>query len=187
MFKKVYVTTKVKFLLSIVVAFIWMVFSIWIAQPWMETLADGIRYLLADIFIDDIAIKSGYVLSYLIVCGIAIIPGFMNMFLISSLLLDRRPPRKTFTDEEITETTVLMAAYNEEDSMEDTIISLSQQSLIQSGKVTVWVINDGSPDKTKEIISTKIKGISFFLGVLFSFIAFTFCSICRFYPGTNLL
>jgi len=130
-----------------------MVFSIWIAQPWMETLADGIRYLLADIFIDDIAIKSGYVLSYLIVCGIAIIPGFMNMFLISSLLLDRRPPRKTFTDEEIPETTVLMAAYNEEDSMEDTIISLSQQSLIQSGKVTVWVINDGSTDKTKEIIN----------------------------------
>lgn len=153
MFKKVYVTTKVKFLLSIVVAFIWMVFSIWIAQPWMETLADGIRYLLADIFIDDIAIKSGYVLSYLIVCGIAIIPGFMNMFLISSLLLDRRPPRKTFTDEDIPETTVLMAAYNEEDSMEDTIISLSQQSLIQSGKVNVWVINDGSTDKTKEIIN----------------------------------
>jgi len=132
--KRFYVSTKVKYILSLIISIFWVSFSLWIAQTWIHSLAEHI----------------GYFLSYTIVSGIAIIPGFLNCFLISSLLLDVRPSRKKIDSEKLPNISILIAAYNEEDNIEITLESIKNEYYTKNGKTTVIVINDGSTDKTKE-------------------------------------
>lgn len=123
-----YVTVRQKFLLALVIALGWMSLSIWLSAPWFEQLAQLTHPLLA-----------AYLIGF-----IAIIPGFMNAFLMASLALDRRPRIKTFTD--YPGVTVLVAAYNEEASISETVESLMRQEY--PGAVEVIVVNDGSTDQT---------------------------------------
>jgi poly-beta-1,6-N-acetyl-D-glucosamine synthase len=79
---------------------------------------------------------------------IAIVPGFMNAFLMVALVLDKRPrvpPLKRAPS-----VTVLVAAYNEEASIKDTVRSLMRQSYV--GPFAVTVINDDSADNTAAIV-----------------------------------
>jgi biofilm PGA synthesis N-glycosyltransferase PgaC len=81
---------------------------------------------------------------------IAIIPGFMNAFIMSALALDKRPNLPERTD--YPGVTVLIAAYNEASSIEDTVRSLMRQDY--PGRLQVVVINDGSADATADIVRT---------------------------------
>jgi poly-beta-1,6-N-acetyl-D-glucosamine synthase len=135
-FRGLYLTTMQKFILSIIFALIWMFFSLWIAQTWIHSLADVV----------------GYYVAYFCVIGIAILPGFMNAFVIASLLLDKRPKRKQFQFDEYPNITVLVSAYNEEGSISDTIKSIENQSYVKMGKTKVVIINDGSKDNTRQIL-----------------------------------
>jgi biofilm PGA synthesis N-glycosyltransferase PgaC len=78
----------------------------------------------------------------------ALVPGFMNAFLIASLVLDRRPPRRR--PSRYPAVSILIAAYNEESSIADTLRSLAQQSY--PGTFEVFVIDDGSRDRTAAIV-----------------------------------
>lgn len=127
-----YITVKFKFILTILVASGWMVLSIWLSIPWFDELSE---------------ITTPSVAAFLI-GFIAIIPGFMNAFIVVALAFDSRPPVPTF--DKYPSVTVLVAAYNEAASIEDTVRSLMQQTY--PGKLHVKVINDGSVDKTAAIV-----------------------------------
>ena len=119
---KRYVTVQVKFVLTLAIASAWAVLSFWIAQRWITELAGLI----------------GAPLAIMIIMGIAILPGFMNAFLVAGLLLDRRPRRKPITI--YPDVTILVAAYNEEDSILSTLKSIELQHY--PAQLDVIVIND---------------------------------------------
>lgn len=127
---KRYITVRVKFTLALTVAAAWAVLSYGIAQSWISEFSSLI----------------GAPLAILVILGIAIIPGFMNAFLIVGLLLDRRPRRKPIMH--YPDITILVAAYNEEDSILGTLESIALQNY--AGQIEIIVINDGSTDGTKE-------------------------------------
>lgn len=131
---KRYVTVRLKFALALTVASAWAILSYKIAQRWISELSGII----------------GEPLAILVILGIAILPGFMNAFLVIGLLLDRRPRRKpTSLHPDIT---FLVAAYNEEDSILSTLKSIEMQNY--GGQIEVIVINDGSTDSTMEKLAS---------------------------------
>lgn len=127
--RRFYLSVRSKFILSLCAAFAWAAFSLWIAAAWLH----------------DFSGLVGAPIAYLVVFGIAIIPGFMNAFLVTSLLLDRRPEVRTQADR-LPPVSILVAAYNEEASIASTLQSIAQQDYPNA--VQVIVINDGSTDGT---------------------------------------
>jgi biofilm PGA synthesis N-glycosyltransferase PgaC len=127
-----YITIRWKFIITVVTSTLWMLLSIWLSVPWFEQLSSHTSVWLA-----------GFLIGF-----IAIIPGFMNAFIMMALALDRRPRVPLF--DHYPSVTVLVAAYNEEGSIEDTVRSLMKQDY--PGELTVTVINDGSADQTAEIV-----------------------------------
>ena len=129
---QIYFSVQFKFVLAFMGACFWTVFSIWIAQDWLHELSTYI----------------GYFMAVFLIYGIAIIPGFMNSFAALSLMIDRRPKRQALAT--YSGLTILIAAYNEAVSIEDTLVSISVQKY--PGKLQVIVINDGSQDDTADIV-----------------------------------
>lgn len=103
-------------------------FSIYIAGAWMHDLGSLTHPVFAL-----------WVLTF-----IAFVPGFMNAFLATSLLLDRRPSRQTPLV--YPGVSVLVAAYNEETGIGATLESIARLNYL--GRVEAIVINDGSSDGT---------------------------------------
>lgn len=127
-----YLSVKTKYFLSLLISLGWMGFSIWCSQPWYSDLSQEIGTLPA----------------YFLITFIAIIPGFMNAFVASALLLDRRP--KVIPDQHYPPVTILIAAYNEEKAISNTLSGIALQDY--PAEIKVIVINDGSQDKTVEIV-----------------------------------
>lgn len=123
-----YVPVAVKFAIALAAALGWLALSAWLSRYWYFELSQAL----------------GAPLAVFLVGGIALIPGFMNMFLVASLLQDRRPPRSR--PAEYPPLTILIAAYNEEESIEDTLRSLAVQQY--PAPLQVLVIDDGSTDGT---------------------------------------
>ena len=72
----------------------------------------------------------------------------MNSFAALSLLMDKRPKRKIL--DVYPNITILIAAYNEEFSILDTLKSVDRQNYL--GGLQVIVINDGSKDRTAQLV-----------------------------------
>jgi biofilm PGA synthesis N-glycosyltransferase PgaC len=130
---RMYLSVRWKFTLSLLAAFAWAAFSYLAARAW---LADLSRIV-------------GTVPSHLAIFGIAILPGFMNAFLIASLCLDRRPSIRV-PDNKMPGISILVAAYNEAASIQSTIASIAAQKY--PGPFEVLVINDGSTDRTAQAL-----------------------------------
>ena len=113
-------------------AFTWIAVSIWLSLPWYEDLSREIGWLLA-IFL---------------ISFIAIVPGFMNAFVICSLLLDKRP--EILREQHYPPITILIAAYNEAADIATTLKSIFLEDYPNT--VHVIVINDGSKDETVNIV-----------------------------------
>jgi biofilm PGA synthesis N-glycosyltransferase PgaC len=128
----IYLPVSGKFLIALIGSAAWVAFSIWAAQAWMADLKGHI----------------GIVLAVFLVYGIAIVPGFMNAFLAISLLLDKRPPHTALSV--YPPISILIAAYNEEASIEETLVSIERQHY--PGELQVIVINDGSKDGTAAVV-----------------------------------
>ena len=75
---------------------VWVVFSVIISIPWLNDLSQLVSKPLA----------------ILIIAGIGYIPGYINAFIVVSLLLDRQPPFKTLNPKE--PVTIVIACMNEE-------------------------------------------------------------------------
>ena len=125
-----------KFSISMLIACLWAVLSAWLAQTW----------------IDELAIYTGLTLAWTIVAGIALIPGFMNAFLLVSLGLDDRPGHVQLL--RYPALTILVAAYNEQDTIVQTLQSISLQEY--PGSIEVIVVNDGSKDNTADLVSKQL-------------------------------
>jgi biofilm PGA synthesis N-glycosyltransferase PgaC len=120
----------VKFSIAAAAALAWVMLSIFLSRPWMASLAEVTHPLFA----------------LFAITFIAYVPGFMNTFLTVSLLLDRRPARRR--PETYPGVTVLVAAYQEEKAIADTIASIAGNGY--QGPLEVLVLNDGSTDRTAE-------------------------------------
>lgn len=104
-----YIPVIMKFELSQLLAVIWTGFSIYISIPWVKDLAEIVTLPL----------------SLLIIAGIAYIPGYLNAFMLTSLVLDRQPP---FKDENpLKDITILIAARNEANNIENTLYILQNR------------------------------------------------------------
>jgi biofilm PGA synthesis N-glycosyltransferase PgaC len=123
-----YIPVKGKMVISQMLAVSWVFFSIYVAQPWINDLARTFSLLAA----------------WLIVAGIALIPGWANAFLVAGLTLDRRP--RFNSSRSLPPITLLIAAYNEEQSIAGTLASVFEQRY--TGMIEVIVIDDGSVDGT---------------------------------------
>ena len=143
LFAKFYISIKTKFTLALIFATLWCLFSFQLAHHWIQDLAEVV----------------GYFLSYFIIFGIAIIPGFMSAFLVGSLLVDYRPKRRELADSEYPPITILIAAYNEGLNIESTLESISRQGY--PAPITAIVINDGSKDNTASVVRECMSKYSF--------------------------
>src|SRR3546814_9649801 len=108
----------------------------------------------SDLWVDDLGRLLGRPLALGLITFIAYVPGFMNAFLISTILLDRRPVRRV--PMHYPSVTVLVACYNEGGNIEHTIDSLAQQGY--PGAMTVLVLDDGSTDDSVERAQAAIDG-----------------------------
>jgi len=128
-----YLKVRTRFAISLVLAVGWASFAAWFATRWIND--------LADVFTLPVAI--------LIVAGIAVIPGYLNAQLVVAIFFDR--PR-SIEDIELSypSMTLLIAAYNEEGSIEDTLTHARKQDY--PGAYEIHVIDDGSSDSTRELV-----------------------------------
>jgi biofilm PGA synthesis N-glycosyltransferase PgaC len=126
--KDVYFTVKTKFIFCIFLASSWLFFSFWLSFPWIRELATYVSLIPA----------------LIIIFSIALLPGFMYMFLVVSYLVDQRKSRpfpSTYPA-----VTVLIAAYNEASCIEATLNSIRNQDY--PGELQIILVDDGSTDET---------------------------------------
>lgn len=127
-YRRYYLSVRAKFMLALGVALSWTGFSVYVASAWMHDLAELTHPLFAL-----------WVLTF-----IAFVPGFMNAFLATSLLLDNRPERSAPLV--YPGVSILIAAYNEESGLGATIESIANLNYV--GPIEALVLNDGSTDRT---------------------------------------
>lgn len=130
---KFYLPVGFKLLLTQLLAFAWVSFSWYLALPWIQDLARYVPYWVA----------TGIVL------GIAIVPGYAFAFIFFSLAFDRRPGLAAVAA--YPPLTILVAAYNEQESISATIDTLIRQKY--PGVLEIIVIDDGSTDYTGSILA----------------------------------
>ncbi|MGI8705902.1 MAG: glycosyltransferase [Sphingomicrobium sp.] len=136
-----YIPVSVKFAIAMFAALAWMMFSVTVSQPWMQSLSD----------------YTSPVFALFAISFIAFVPGFMNAFVVTSLLLDRRPSRRRPLY--YPAVTILIAAYQEEAAIADTLRTIAQEDY--SGPIEVLVLNDGSTDRTAEAAVEAVEELSF--------------------------
>jgi biofilm PGA synthesis N-glycosyltransferase PgaC len=141
-----YLSVRSKFIIALAVAIAWTTFSVFLAQAWMHDLAT----LTTPIF-------ALWALTF-----IAFVPGFMNAFLATSLLLDVRPARKKAAI--YPGVTLLIAAYNEETGIKATLQSIA--NLRYNGPIEALVLNDGSQDQTAAKVREALEELDFTPNIL---------------------
>jgi biofilm PGA synthesis N-glycosyltransferase PgaC len=121
----------VKFAIALAAALLWTMLSVWLSARWVDELGrvtDPLFALFAITFI-------------------AYVPGFMNCFLVTTLLLDRRPLRRRPV--RYPGVSILIAAYNEAEAIADTIESAVEEDY--PGELEILVLSDGSRDATVQV------------------------------------
>ena len=131
--RRFYIPLKLKLVLVALCSLAWVGFSLWLAIPWIEELGKSITVPLAAALI----------------AGIAIIPGYLNAHLISSLLFDKAPPLRF--DVDFPAITLIVACFNEEEQIEETLRYATAQDY--PGDFHILVADDGSTDRTVELAS----------------------------------
>jgi biofilm PGA synthesis N-glycosyltransferase PgaC len=122
---------RTRFFLTVFAGLGWAALSTWIALGWIDDLGRVLTLPLA----------------IAVICGVAIIPGYLNVQLVSSLLFDR--PRPIDFPKEYPDVTVIVAAYNEEAAIRETLEYALRQDY--PGTLEVVVADDGSTDGTTAI------------------------------------
>lgn len=129
-----YLPVRAKFFIALGIAVLWSALSFHLAHRWIDSLSTLVNSPFA----------------YFVIFSVAIVPGFMNAFIVAGLLFDNRPRRGGPTSHP--GISVLIAAYNEEDSILGTLESIARQDY--AGPFEVIVIDDGSSDGTREMLNT---------------------------------
>jgi biofilm PGA synthesis N-glycosyltransferase PgaC len=129
-----YLPVRSKFLISTFFSCLWVYFSWNLAQPWLRDLSNAV----------------GYAPAFVIIFFIALLPGFLNAHILSSVLLDRPPALNL--DLNYPPISLLIAAYNEADNLPETFRGIAGQDY--PGAIEIIVVDDGSTDKTVEVLQT---------------------------------
>jgi biofilm PGA synthesis N-glycosyltransferase PgaC len=120
-----------KFVIAQVLAAGWLGASVWLSLPWLREMAEAISTVPA----------------VAVVSLIAYLPGWLVAFLTVSLLLDRQPPLRR--SHPTVPVTVLVAARNEADRIQETISYIARQDY--PGPIEVLVVDNGSTDGTRAL------------------------------------
>jgi len=123
---------RLHFLCSLAFALAWMVFSVWVSRPWLGDLGALTHPLLA----------------LAVLTFIAYVPGFMNAFLLFSLLIEPRPKR--LRQIVYPGVSILIAAYQEEKAIAHTLRSIRDAGY--PGRIEIIVLDDGSSDGTSAAV-----------------------------------
>jgi biofilm PGA synthesis N-glycosyltransferase PgaC len=145
--RKFYLSVVWKFWLSHGLAFAWMIFSIVLSIPWVKDLGELVTEPVAIAFIT----------------GIAYIPGYINAFMVVSLLFDRQPSFKTLHPKEAV--SILIACWNEEKGIVSTLQQLAKQDY--EGEMQIYVIDNNSTDHTAEVAERLGKELGLNIRVIF--------------------
>jgi poly-beta-1,6-N-acetyl-D-glucosamine synthase len=131
--KRWYIPLKLRVALTILAGLAWLCFSLWLSRHWISTLGRDLTTPVA----------------LVLIAGIALIPGYLNIQLLSSIMLDR-PPRLRL-QRECPHVALLIAAYNEAGSIAETLEYALRSDY--PGSFEVVVVDDGSSDATPQIVS----------------------------------
>lgn len=131
-----YLPVPAKFTVAVTLAIAWTALSVWLSRPWLA----------------DLASLTSWPVALIIIGFIAYVPGFMNTFLICTILMDRRPLHAPLA--QYPPVSILVACYNEADNIRDTLTSLAAQTY--PGRFEVLVLNDGSTDETRMVAANAI-------------------------------
>ena len=126
-----YLRVRTRFLLTVLFGAGWAAFSTWLALGWIDDLGRVVTLPVA----------------IAVICGIAIIPGYLNVQLASSLLFDRPTPIgfvQSYPD-----VTMIIAAYDEEAAIRETLEYALRQDY--PGRLEIILADDGSTDATPAI------------------------------------
>ena len=126
-----YLRVRTRFLLTVLFGAGWAAFSTWLALGWIDDLGRVVTLPVA----------------IAVICGIAIIPGYLNVQLASSLLFDRPTPIgfvQSYPD-----VTMIIAAYDEEAAIRETLEYALRQDY--PGRLEIVLADDGSTDATPAI------------------------------------
>jgi biofilm PGA synthesis N-glycosyltransferase PgaC len=129
--RRLYVSVTVKFVAAQVLALAWLGVSVRLSLPWVRELAAAITTVPA----------------FLVVSLVAYLPGWLVAFLAVSLLLDRQPPLRR--SHPTIPVTVLVAARNEADRIQETLSFIARQDY--PGPIEVLVVDNGSTDGTRAV------------------------------------
>ncbi|MCL6477637.1 MAG: glycosyltransferase family 2 protein [Peptococcaceae bacterium] len=142
-----YIPVPIKFLISQLLAAIWLSISIVLSLPWVLDLGSHTTHIAA----------------ILIVAAISYIPGYFNAFMVISLLLDKQP--KFLVDNPAIPITIVIACRNEEKAIGDTLKYIARQDY--SGKLIIIMVDNGSTDKTVNVAKKAGRELGIELKVLF--------------------
>jgi biofilm PGA synthesis N-glycosyltransferase PgaC len=131
--RRLYVPLGLRVAATIVAGLSWVLLSLWLSRTWIATLSNDITMPLA----------------LLVIAGIALIPGYLNIQLLVSILVDRPPPLRV--DVSLPRIALLVAAYNEEESIAEALDYALRTDY--PGEFEVVVADDGSTDGTREIVA----------------------------------
>jgi poly-beta-1,6-N-acetyl-D-glucosamine synthase len=130
---------SVRFAVVAAVTLAHTVFSVWFSQPWRAELEDAL----------------GVVMSWVIPVLLAYVPGVVISFLCATLVLTRYqpppfdPPKGPWPTGEWPPVTVIVAAYNEETSIEVTLAHVAATTY--PGPIAVVLADNNSADRTAEL------------------------------------
>jgi biofilm PGA synthesis N-glycosyltransferase PgaC len=131
--RRIYIPLKLRVAATIAAGVLWVLFSLWLSRSWIRTLGSDITVPLAIV----------------VIAGIALIPGYLNIQLLVSILVDRPPPLRL--DVSLPRIALIVAAYNEEQSIAETLDFALRTDY--PGDFELVVADDGSSDRTREIVS----------------------------------
>lgn len=137
--RRLYVPLAWKFGLVAAFALAWAGGSAFLAWPWIADLGRSITLPLA----------------IMVVFGIAILPGYLNAHLIASILVDRPPPLERAETSAAPGLSIIVAAYNEEATIAETVRYALRQDY--PGPFEVVVADDGSTDATAAIVEALMR------------------------------
>lgn len=123
-----YIPVKGKFFLSTTFSIAWVCLSWILAQHWLNDLGQVI----------------GYGAAVVIIFFIALLPGFLNAHILSSVVLDKPPPLSLNLS--FPKISLLIAAYNEAQNIAETFRGIRGQDY--PGELEIIVVDDGSSDDT---------------------------------------
>ena len=128
----------VKYSYSILFCTVWFLISFYLSINWIQ----------------DLAALTNYFVAFFVITAISFIPGIALSFVGFSMYIDKRPEYK-LVDKSPPSVSILIAAYNEEDCIYQTLKSIWDQ--IYESPYEIIVIDDGSKDKTSLMVDTFVK------------------------------